>query len=236
MQITLNEKHITIAAGTTLHQLRDEHKPAADIVILNGHPVRDDAAIADGDHVVLIKRGETPSAEEMEALLMARHTPGVHERLKTTTVGIAGVGGLGSAIAVALARSGVGRLILADFDIVEPSNLNRQQYFVDQLGLPKVDALKANLRRINPCVQAAAFFGRLDADNLPQVFAGVRFESLMEDGLRENHTDQTAQRCHEQGEPKGAPQTPSAANRSLGRRWGREAAHPSMVARSAQMR
>ena len=82
-------------------------------------------------------------------------------------------GGLGSAIAIALARSGVGRLILADFDIVEPSNLNRQQYFVDQLGLPKVDALKENLRRINPYVRAAAFFGRLDADNLPQVFAGV---------------------------------------------------------------
>jgi len=173
MQITLNENSVTISAGTTLHQLRDQHKPEADIIIYNGHPVKEDKTIADGDRIVLIKRGETPSAGEMEALLMARHTPGVHERLKTATVGIAGVGGLGSAIAIALARSGVGRLILADFDIVEPSNLNRQQYFVDQLGLPKVDALKENLRRINPCVKAAAFFGRLDADNLPQVFAGV---------------------------------------------------------------
>lgn len=173
MEITLNEKSIVVAADETLHKLRDRIKPEADIVIHNGHPVKDDAALARGDRVVLIKRGEKPSAEEMEALLVSRHTPGVHEKLKAATVGIAGVGGLGSSIAIALARSGVGRLILADFDIVEPSNLNRQQYFIDQLGLPKVDALKENLKRINPYVQAAPFFGRLNADNIPQAFAGV---------------------------------------------------------------
>ncbi len=53
---------------------------------------------------------------------------------KLASVGIAGVGGLGSAVAVALARVGVGRLVIADFDVVEPSNLNRQQYFIDQIG------------------------------------------------------------------------------------------------------
>ena len=66
--------------------------------------------------------------------MAARHTPGVHARLKRASVGIAGVGGLGSAVAVALARVGVGRLVIADFDVVEPSNLNRQQYFIDQIG------------------------------------------------------------------------------------------------------
>jgi sulfur carrier protein ThiS adenylyltransferase len=173
MLITLNEKKVAAAKGETLHQLRDRVKPEADIVIHNGHPVKDDAEVTEGDRVVLIKRGEKPSAEEMEALLVSRHTPGVHEKLKQAMVGIAGVGGLGSAVAIALARSGVGRLILADFDIVEPSNLNRQQYFIDQLGLPKVDALKENLKRINPYVQAATFYGRLDVENIPQVFAGV---------------------------------------------------------------
>ena len=173
MQITLNEKSITVSANATLHQLRDQFKPAADVLIHNGHPVQDNVPIAAGDRIVLIKRGETPSAEEMEALLLSRHTPGVHEKLKQATVGIAGIGGLGSAIAIALARTGVGRLILADFDVVEPSNLNRQQYFIDQLGLAKVDALKENLKRINPYVQVATFYGRLDADNIPQVFAGV---------------------------------------------------------------
>lgn len=173
MQITLNEKLITITAGETLYQLREQYKPEADVLIHNGHAVRDDATITNGDRVVLIKRGEKPTAEEMESLLLSRHTPGVHEKIKGATIGIAGIGGLGSAIAVALARSGVGRLILADFDIVEPSNLNRQQYFIDQLGLPKVDALKENLKRINPYVQVATFYGRLDTENIPQAFGGV---------------------------------------------------------------
>ena len=84
--------------------------------------------------------------------MASRHTPGVHALLKQACVGIAGVGGLGSAVAVSLARIGVGKLIIADFDVVEPSNLNRQQYFVDQLGYFKVDALTENLRRINPYV------------------------------------------------------------------------------------
>jgi len=173
MQISLNEKTMIVPADATLHRLRDLHKPEADVLIHNGHPVKKDVDICEGDRIVLIKRGEQPSAEEMESLLLSRHTPGVHEKLKAATVGIAGVGGLGSAVAIALARSGVGRMILADFDIVEPSNLNRQQYFVDQLGLPKVDALKENLKRINPYVQTATFFGRLDRENIPQVFASV---------------------------------------------------------------
>ncbi|PLY03131.1 MAG: thiamine biosynthesis protein ThiF [Desulfuromonas sp.] len=173
MQINLNEQKIDISAETTLHQLRDRYKADADVLIQNGHPVKEDVPIAAGDRIVLIRRGEKPSAEEMEALLVSRHTPDVHEKLKAATVGIAGVGGLGSALAIALARSGIGRLILADFDVVEPSNLNRQQYFIDQIGLPKVDALKENLKRINPYVQAATFFGRLDRENIPQVFAGV---------------------------------------------------------------
>jgi len=173
MQIELNEQSKTIADGTTLFALRQTEKPDADVVILNGFPLTEDRPLREGDSVVLIRRGEVPDPEELEALMAARHTPGVHTRLKQATVGIAGVGGLGSAVAVALARSGVGRLIVADYDVVEPSNLNRQQYFVDQIGLPKVDALQANLRRINPCVKVAPFFGRLDRENIPQVFARV---------------------------------------------------------------
>ena len=63
MEITLNEKNIVVAADETLHKLRDRTKPEADIVIHNGHPVKDDAPLARGDRVVLIKRGEKPSAE-----------------------------------------------------------------------------------------------------------------------------------------------------------------------------
>lgn len=171
MRIFLNEKEHEASAGATLFALRDELRPEADLLIVNGFPAAADREVAEGDRIVMIRRGEIPSADELEALMAARHTPGVHARLKLSTVGIAGCGGLGSAVAVALARIGVGRLILADFDVVEPSNLNRQQFFVDQIGLPKVDALKANLARINPYVKVAAFYGRLERDNIPQIFA-----------------------------------------------------------------
>jgi len=72
------------------------------------------------------------------------------ESLKNRSVGIAGCGGLGSNCAVALARAGVGKLVIADFDVVNASNLNRQYFFLDQVGRKKVEALKENLLRINP--------------------------------------------------------------------------------------
>ncbi len=172
-EIQVNERTVVIDQAETLFAIRDRFKPNADIMILNGFPATVDAELSAGDRVVLIRRGEVPEAAEFEALLMARSTPGVYESIHNATVGIAGVGGLGSAVAVALARTGVGRLILADFDVVEPSNLNRQQYFADQIGMPKVDALKANLIRINPNVRVALFHGRLDRENIPQVFAPV---------------------------------------------------------------
>lgn len=171
MQISLNEKKIGIDDGLTLALLAQRHKPGADVVILNGFPAPLDTVLRDGDAVFLIKRGEQPNEEELEYLLASRHTPGVHARLKQAVVGIAGVGGLGSAVAVALARVGIGRLVMADFDVVEPSNLNRQQYFIDQIGQYKVDALADNLRRINPYVAVDAHRAMLAPDNIPDLFA-----------------------------------------------------------------
>ncbi len=97
----------------------------------------------------------------------------ISEKLRRAVVGIAGLGGLGSTVAVALARAGTGRLIIADFDVVETGNLNRQQYFIDQIGKAKVEAMKENLRRINPDVKVDGFKERLDSDNLLRVFAGA---------------------------------------------------------------
>ena len=173
MKIRLNERACDIAADTSLFALREVFKPDADVVILNGAAMSADAPLAEGDEVCLIRRGEIPPADELEALMVARHTPGVHARVKSAVVGIAGLGGLGSAIAIALARIGIGKLILADFDVVEPSNLNRQQYFVDQLGMYKTEALAANLRRINPYVTLELHTLRLTPDNLAPIFGGV---------------------------------------------------------------
>jgi sulfur carrier protein ThiS adenylyltransferase len=95
----------------------------------------------------------------------------VNEKLKKATVGIAGLGGLGSTVAVALARAGIGRLIIADFDKIEPSNLNRQHYFVNQIGRYKVDALTENIKMINPDVKIKGHILKLTEDNIPQIFA-----------------------------------------------------------------
>lgn len=73
----------------------------------------------------------------------------IKEILSKKVVGIAGCGGLGSNAAVALARVGVGKLIIADFDIIVESNLNRQYFFYDQIGQKKCEALKTNIQRIN---------------------------------------------------------------------------------------
>lgn len=175
MQLKINERAQQVGDRVSLRALHQEFRPDADIIILNGAPVsaETDHPLHEGDRVVFIRRGEIPGRDEMEALLVARHTPAVHEVVKRAVIGIAGLGGLGSTVAGALARIGVGKLILADFDVVEPSNLNRQQYFTDQIGLAKAEALKANLARINPYVMLEAHQVRLDAANLPKIFAGV---------------------------------------------------------------
>ncbi len=171
--ILVSERPRQAPADTSLFQLRDQIKPDADIVIYNGAPAMDDRPLHDGDAVVFIRRGEMPDAEELEALMAARHTPGVHRIVRAASVGIAGLGGLGSAVAIALARIGVGRLVLADFDVVEPSNLNRQQYFVDQIGMQKTDALAGTLERINPTVQVQTHPVRLTPDNVSNLFGEV---------------------------------------------------------------
>ncbi|WP_320044778.1 sulfur carrier protein ThiS adenylyltransferase ThiF [uncultured Desulfobacter sp.] len=85
-------------------------------------------------------------------------------------IGIAGVGGIGSNVALNLVRSGVMHLKLVDFDRVEDSNLNRQFYFVDQIGLFKVDALRVNLSRINPKVNLDALVQHIDRQNCSELF------------------------------------------------------------------
>jgi sulfur carrier protein ThiS adenylyltransferase len=173
MRLIVNEIEQDAPAGSSVGMLRDRLKPDADVLIVNGFPADSAQLLSDGDRLVLIRRGEVPDAGELDALLTARHTPGVHARVKQATGGIAGGGGRGSAVAIALARTGVGRLIIADFDLVEPSNLNRQQYFLDQLGLPKVYALRDTLARINPHVHVVACHLQLVPGNIADVFGTV---------------------------------------------------------------
>jgi sulfur carrier protein ThiS adenylyltransferase len=95
----------------------------------------------------------------------------IKTQLSRFRVGIAGAGGLGSNCAVALARSGVGTLVIADFDFVEESNLNRQYYFTDQVGMLKTSALKENIHRINPDIIVITHQQRVDSNNIPEIFS-----------------------------------------------------------------
>jgi sulfur carrier protein ThiS adenylyltransferase len=170
IRIKINEKENSVLSDTTLFHLKNQLKPSADVIIYNGFPVSSDRPLKEGDEIVFIKKGDPPSPEEFESLMMARHTPGIHQKIKKSVVGIAGLGGLGSAIAIALARVGVGRLILVDFDVVEPSNLNRQQYFIHQIGMSKVEALQKNIATINPYVKIQIYREKLDQDNVERIF------------------------------------------------------------------
>ena len=89
-------------------------------------------------------------------------------------IGIAGAGGLGSNCAIALARSGVGTIVIADFDVIEESNLNRQYYFADQIGLKKTVALKENISRIDPYVNVITHQAKINRTNIIDIFSGCR--------------------------------------------------------------
>ena len=91
-------------------------------------------------------------------------------KLQNIKIGIAGAGGLGSNCAFNLVRSGFKNFIISDFDNVELSNLNRQFYFFDQIGKSKVEALKENLKKINPDLTIELFNGRIEEDNILNVF------------------------------------------------------------------
>ena len=111
------------------------------------------------------------SPQEMDDALIARHGAELHARLSHTTVAICGLGGLGSNIAIALARAGVGHLLLIDFDRVDISNLNRQQYFVRQLGLFKTEALRDNLKEIAPYLKVTTSTVRVTEENISTLLA-----------------------------------------------------------------
>ena len=110
--------------------------------------------------------------QEYDAMLIERHGQEIFDRLKNAHIGIAGLGGLGSNIAMMLARSGVGHLTLADFDSVEPSNLNRQHYMVSHLGMPKTEAIKDLILQANPFIRLDTHLVRITEENTPEIFGG----------------------------------------------------------------
>ena len=110
-----------------------------------------------------------PTKEEMYQALSERHGAELQKKISAARVAVCGLGGLGSNIAIALARAGVGHLHLIDFDRVDITNLNRQQYFVRQLGLLKTDALQETLTDIAPYCDITTNSVKITEDNFVQL-------------------------------------------------------------------
>ncbi len=111
------------------------------------------------------------SEEALDAAFDARFPKAMQEKLRGARVAIAGLGGLGSNIAVMLARSGIGKLLLVDFDVVDVTNLNRQMYLIRHLGRPKTEALTELLYEINPYMEYESRCVKVTPENVASLFA-----------------------------------------------------------------
>ena len=106
-----------------------------------------------------------PTKEKWNKALTERHGKELHTAFSSATVAVCGLGGLGSNIAIALARAGIGKLILIDFDCVDITNLHRQQYKADQIGMYKTVALAENLKEIAPYISLEIHTEHITEDN-----------------------------------------------------------------------
>ena len=110
--------------------------------------------------------------EELDRAFDERFPVWMKEKLQKASVAVAGLGGLGSNIAVSLARSGVGHLLLVDFDLVDVTNLNRQMYMIPHLGMPKTQALHDILMQINPWLDIQTRQIMVTSENVLELFGG----------------------------------------------------------------
>ena len=140
-----------------------------------------------------------PSENEWMDALIARHGPDLHKRFSSATVAVCGLGGLGSNLAVALARAGIGKLLLIDFDRVDITNLHRQQYKANQIGRYKTDALAENLREIAPYTEMETVTAKIteenfaallkDADIVCEAFDNAESKAMLVNGVLEQLPD-----------------------------------------------
>ena len=112
-----------------------------------------------------------PSKEEMYTELCKRHGKDRQDKFRNACVAVCGLGGLGSNIALSLARAGVGTLILIDFDRVDVSNLHRQQYFADQIGMYKTEALENTLKAVMPYININTHTVKINKDNIQELLS-----------------------------------------------------------------
>ena len=162
MQIKLNGKAYETGASD-LDGLKREVKFSGEIAVINGYASTQNCELKAGDELFLLSRGASLSPQELRELMLARNAPAVNAALQGSRVAICGLGGLGSNVA-----------ILIDFDVVEPTNLNRQQYEIGDLYKPKTAAMREKIARINPFVRVRTLNERLTAQNVAEILKNER--------------------------------------------------------------
>ncbi len=140
-----------------------------------------------------------PDEAALSAALAARCPKHLQEKFHNSTIAVCGLGGLGSNIAVSLARAGIGTLILIDFDRVDISNLHRQQYKASQIGMYKTEALTANLKEISPYLNIIPHTVKIreanlsmllsDADIICEAFDQAEMKAMLVNGVLEELPD-----------------------------------------------
>lgn len=167
MHIILNGKPSECDCRTVGELLNG--KPDGSIALVNGRHMEPDACIKNGDSVILIPDGGFVNSVAGR-MLSDRYTPAIHDMIKNACIGIAGLGGVGSHIAESLARVGIGHLVIVDFDKVDMTNLNRQNYFIDDIGKSKAECTASLLKRINPDLDLKVYDIRIDEGNAMGIF------------------------------------------------------------------
>ncbi len=167
IKVSLNGNDYRVDSHLTIGRFLSEYYPDFDLVIVNTVLNPDlNYELKNGDRVVAFKKGSIPDGVSLKDLMFARQPEDFTDKLQGSTVGIAGLGGLGSVVGENLVRAGVGRLVVVDFDIVEPSNINRQRYFINQIGRYKVNAFKENMKKISPFTEIEGYIIKVSRNNV----------------------------------------------------------------------
>ena len=196
--VKINGEKLDVAGKTIAEYLATtKYDPKRIAVERNGDIVPKaqypDTVLEDGDSVEVVSfvggGNLIPTKEAWDVALKERHGEELQEKFSAATVAICGLGGLGSNIAVSLARAGIGKLILIDFDHVDISNLHRQQYKADQIGIYKTEALCENLKEVAPYVVIETHTVRItedsavellkDADIICEAFDGAEAKAML---------------------------------------------------------
>lgn len=168
MKLQVNSKVHSVQENSSLKSLvqyTNYRKSEALLYIQNAFVVTSESIAKTNDEIYIIPKDMCVSKDDMASFLSARHSNGVIEKMQIKKVAILGLGGLGSNTAMNLARSGVSNIKIIDFDTVDPSNLNRQNYYIDQIGMKKTRASLENLMRINPYLNIEIVDDYLSRDN-----------------------------------------------------------------------